>query len=302
MVRRTQTSPMKNGVRYTIAAAILAATFVWAYWPTLFALVSTWNRVPDYSHGFFVVPLALLILWMRWEQRPAMSKRLAWGGLTLIAASIAMRAFGALYFLDAADGWSILVWVGGAVWFLCGWPVFRWSLPSVVFLWFMVPLPFRLDTALSRPLQYAATHASCWILQCLGQPALAENNIILLGDMRLEVEQACSGLRIFVGIVALAFVYFVLVRRAWWEKAILVLGIVPVALAANVTRIVGTSLLFQRFGGADAHEIIHNVAGYVMIPYAAALFALLLWYVGALVQTVSIVNVGDVVKRQRAEV
>jgi exosortase len=239
---------------------------------------------------------------MRRDQFPGLSARLAWSGLVLIAGSIAMRAFAAHYYLTAIEGWSILVWVGGVVWFLCGWQVFRWSLPSVLFLWFMVPLPFRLEHALSRPLQYAATHASCWILQCFGQPAIAENNIILLGDMTLEVEQACSGLRIFVGIVALAFVYFVLVRRAWWEKGILVLSIVPIALAANITRIVATALLFQRFGGSEAHDLIHNVAGYVMIPYAALLFAAVLWYVGALVQTASVVDVGNVAKRLRAEI
>ena len=91
----------------------------------------------------------------------------------------------------------------------------------------MVPLPFRLEHALSRPLQHAATRISCWILQCLGQPALSEGNIIFLGDQRLEVAQACSGLRIFVGIVALAFVFVVLVRRTWWEKTLLVVCIVP---------------------------------------------------------------------------
>ena len=153
------------------------------------------------------------------------------------------------------DGWSILLWVGGAVWFLCGWRVFRWSLPSVVFLWFMVPLPFRLEHALSRPLQHAATSISCWILQCLGQPALSEGNIILLGNQQLDVEQACSGLRIFVGIVALAFVFVVLVRRTWWEKRYWWPSILPITLAANVTRIVVTGLLFQWIDGESAHQL-----------------------------------------------
>ena len=99
-----------------------------------------------------------------------------------------------------------------------------WSLPSIAFLWFMVPLPFRVERWLSLPLQGAATKLSCWILQALGQPALAEGHVILLGDNRLEVEQACSGLRIFVGIVALAFAYAILMRRQWWEKALLLLS------------------------------------------------------------------------------
>jgi exosortase len=284
------------------AGAVLGGAFAWAYWPTLAVLASTWNRVPDYSHGFLVVPLAALMLWARRGQYPGASGRLAWGGLGLVAFSILVRVFGAWYYLDAVDGWSILAWVGGVVWFLGGWAVFRWSLPSVVFLFFMVPLPFRMEHALSRPLQQAATRISCFVLQSLGQPALAEGNVILLGDLRMEVEQACSGLRIFLGIVALAFVYVVLVRRAWWEKGLLLASIVPVALAANVTRIVATSLLIQRFPGTHAHELIHQYVGYLMIPYAAGLFALVLWYIGRLVRSVDVADVGDMARRRRAEV
>jgi len=291
----------KNSLWITAAAAMLAVTFVWAYWPALVGLVHAWNTVPDYSHGFFVVPVAVFILWARRERFPGVSGRLAWLGLGLVALSLAVRMLGVRFYLDAVEGWSILLWAGGAAWFLCGWRVFRWSLPSVVFLWFMVPLPFRLEHALSRPLQHAATRISCWILQCLGQPALSEGNIILLGDARLEVAQACSGLRIFVGIVALAFVFVVLVRRTWWEKALLVVCILPITLAANVTRIVATGLLLQWVDGENAHQIIHNWAGYVMVPYAAVLFGLAVLYLGKLVQRVDMVDAGDV-SRHLAEV
>jgi exosortase len=209
---------------------------------------------------------------------------------------VAMRMLGARFYLDAMEGWSILLWVGGVVWFLCGWRVFRWSLPSIVFLWFMVPLPFRLEHALSRPLQHASTVISCWILQCLGQPALSEGNIILLGDSRLEVAQACSGLRIFVGIVALAFVFVVLVRRTWWERALVAACVVPVALAANVTRIVVTGVLLQWIDGESVHQIIHDWTGYLTMPYAFVSFVLLVWYLGKLVQKVEMVDAGDVAR------
>jgi exosortase len=279
-----------------VASPLLAAAFVWSYWPTLAGLVHAWDNVPDYSHGFFVAPLAIFILWARREQFPGVSGRLSWLGLGLIGLSVGVRMVGAHLYLDAMDGWSIPLWVGGAVWFLFGARVFWWSLPSVVFLWFMVPLPFRLEHGLSRPLQHVATTVSCWVLQCLGQPALSEANIIHLGEHPLEVAQACSGLRIFVGIVALAFIFLVLVRRTWWEKALLVLCIIPVTLVANATRIVVTGLLLQWTDGESAHALAHDWAGYVMIPYAAALFALAVWYLGRLVRTVEIVDAGDVAR------
>jgi exosortase len=291
----------KNEQWIAVAAVVLAGAFGWAYWRTLGGLVHKWNTVPDYSHGYFVVPAAIFILWARRDMCPGKSDRLAWAGLGLVAVSVAARILGARYYVDAVDGWSILLWVGGAVWFLFGWPVFRWCLPAVAFLWFMVPLPFRLEHALSRPLQQAATRISCWIFQCLGQPALAEGTTIYLSDRELQVSQACAGLRIFVGIVALAFIFVVLVRRTWWERALLALCVLPVALAANVTRIVVTGILFQ-WMDESAHVAIHDWAGYVMVPYAAALFALAAWYLSKLVQTVEIVDAGDMARRQISEV
>ena len=289
-----------NGVAL-VGGAILAAALVWAYWPTLAGLVGAWNREPDYSHGFFVVPAAVWFLWARRDRFPGIGGGVLdiVLGLGLIAASVAARAVGAHFYLDAIDGWSILLWVGGVVLLLAGRKVFWWSLPSIAFLWFMVPLPFRVERWLSLPLQGAATKLSCWVLQGLGQPALAEGHTIFLGNNHLEVEQACSGLRIFVGIVALAFVYAILVRRSWWEKAILLLSALPIALIANSARIVATGLLYQWVSGEAARKFSHNAAGYVMPVFAAVLFGLVLWYLSRLFKETETVGVGDVIRRGR---
>lgn len=291
----------KERAAFLIAGGVLlGVVFAWAYWPTLVDLVSTWDREPDYSHGYFVVPLAVYFLWARRERFPGIADGWAWPGLILITLSIAVRFLGGRFYVDAVDGWSILFWVAGVIWLLGGWRVLWWGLPSVAFLWFMVPLPWKVERWLSLPLQRVATKISCWVLQGLGQPALAEGNTILLGEDRLEVEDACSGLRIFVGIVALAFAYIILVRRPWWEKVLLLVSVVPIALIANSTRIVVTGLLGQYVSGAAAQEFTHNVAGWVMIPFAAGLFALVLWYLSKLMREVELVDVGTVVRQEGA--
>ncbi len=307
-----------------IGVAVLAAAFFWAYWPTLVGLVKVWDSEPDYSHGFFVAPLAIWFLWARRDRFPHKAATVgraseggatdgrgfigatndcgfAWAilaGLGLIAFSAAVRAFGAHYYLEPIDGWSILPWVGGVVLLLAGWRVFSWSLPSIAFLWFMVPLPYRVENGLSLPLQGAATKLSCWTLQALGQPALAEAHVIFLGDHRLEVEQACSGLRIFMGIVALAFAFAVLSRHSWWEKSLLLLSALPIALVTNSVRIVATGLLYQYASSEAAKKFSHDAAGWVMIVVAAGLFGLVLWYLSRLVEEVEVVGVRDVIRRE----
>ncbi len=289
-----------NEQRLKLAAVcgLLGATFLWSYWSTLAVLVDIWNRVPDYSHGFLVAPLALLFLWARRDRMPAVAAGLAWPGLVLVALSAAMRLAGAWYYFEWLDGWSILLWVAGVIWLFLGRAFVWWTLPSVIFLLFMVRLPFKVELALSLPLQTVATHLSCWALQILGQPALAEGHTIHLGEHALEVEQACSGLRIFMGIAALAYAYVVIVRRSWWEKAILLASVVPIALIANATRVVATGLLYQYVSGEAGQKFSHDAAGWIMIPYAAGLFALVLWYLGKLVPELKPVDVAEIVRRE----
>ncbi len=294
------TSGKETWASLAVGTVVLGTFFLWAYWPTLLALISKWENEPDYSHGYFVVPLALYFLWARRDRFPGAPRGLAWPGLSLIVLGIAIRVWSGLYYLEAIDAWSIPFWVAGVVWLFGGWKIFCWSLPSIGFLWFMLPLPWRIERWLSLPLQRIATYISSWSLQALGQPAIAEGNTILLGENSLEIAEACSGLRIFMGIVALAFAYVILARRAWWENVILLVAVIPIALIANSTRIVCTGLLYQYVSGEAAHKFTHDVAGWVMIPFAALLFAMTLWYLGKLVREVEMVDVSAVVRRERA--
>jgi exosortase len=281
-----------------LGGAIVAGFFIWAYWTTIAGLAGEWDRQPDYSHGYLVVPAALFFLWARRERFPGFKSTLSWPGLVLIAISIAMRYYSARFYFEAIDGWSIMIWAAGVVWLLCGWKVLCWSLPSIAFLFFMVPLPFRVERWMSLPLQGAATKLSCWGLQLLGQPALAQGHTILLGDFTLEVEQACSGLRIFVGIVALAFAYMAVAPRAWLEKAVILLCIVPIALISNASRIITTGLLYQLASADAAKQFSHDAAGWMMIVLSAGLFGLLLLYVKRLVREVELVDVGAIVRKE----
>jgi exosortase len=233
---------------------------------------------------------------MRRDLAPPWTGRIAWPGLSLIALSIVIRAVGAWAYFDALDGWSIPIWIAGVVWLFFGWKIFAWSAPVIAFLWFMVPLPFRIEQGLSYPLQRLATKISTFVLQCLGQPALSEGNTILLGDAQLNVEQACSGMRIFLGIAALAFAYMIVVRRSWWERVLLLLAALPIALIANSSRIVVTGLLYQMVSGEAARHFSHDLAGWVMIPFAALLFALVLGYLRWLIRDVSVVDAGALLR------
>lgn len=282
--------------RLAVGGVVLIAG-AWAYYPTLVEMVTAWEREPDYSHGFLVLPMALLFLWLKRASFPGFGAS-SWliGGL-LVLASLGVRLFAGAFFYEAIDGWSMVLWLAGCVALLFGTGVLRWSGPSIAFLIFMVPLPFRLEGMLSLPLQRIATKLSCWGLQILGQPAIAEGNTILVGDNHLEIAQACSGLRLFVSILALAFVYLMLVRRAWWEKLLLLASVIPIAIIANSTRIIATGLLYE-FASSDATKhFSHDFSGWAMIPLAAVLFWIVLWYLGKLFREQEQLDIGNLIRR-----
>lgn len=265
-----------------LTALALATVGVWSYASTCTNLIATWNREPDYSHGFLVLPVALVMLWLRRDSYSSQSDVWVWPGILLIALSALMRWLAVSFFIDSLDSWSIPIWVAGVCWICGGWPLVRFCLPATAFLFFMCPLPWKAETLLSLPLQAVVTDMSCWLLQVLGQPAVAQGHTILLQDLTLEVEQACSGLRTLVGILALAGACLGLLRQSTWHRVLMVAGVVPIALITNALRITATGLLHQAVSSEAAHSFSHDLAGWLMIPTAACFFAILSCYLNCL--------------------
>jgi exosortase len=157
----------------------------------------------------------------------------------------------------------------------------------------MIPIPFRAERLLSHPLQAVATRVSCWILQVLGQPAISEGNVVYINDVQLNVIEACSGLRIFMSIIALTFAYVAVTARPWWTKLVISLSVLPVALLVNASRIALTGLLYRYVSGSAAREFSHDLAGWLMLPVAAVFLALAAWYTDRLIIRAETVSTRD---------
>jgi exosortase len=138
----------------------------------------------------------------------------------------------------------------------------------------MVPLPFRIDTALAQPLRRFATAASAYLLQTLGLPAFAEGNVIVVEDLRLGVVNACSGLGMLMTFFALATAVAVLIDRPLSDRFVLIASAAPIAILANIVRITATALAHRAWGPDAAHLVLHDLAGWLMMPLALGILAL----------------------------
>ncbi|WP_419194229.1 exosortase/archaeosortase family protein [Novipirellula herctigrandis] len=259
------------------ASLVFAVAVLYAYWPTLLWMEDAWRVEPDYSHGYLVIPLAGLLLWHRRESLPGCRGRISIMGLSLIGLAIVMRWLSRFIYADFLDAWSILPLVAGTIWFLLGPRMMRWSLPAILFLFFMVPMPYQAESLLSWKLQGVATQLSTVMLRVLGQPAVSDAHIVWVNDQRLVIEEACSGLRIFIGVAALAFFWAAMASRSWIDRVIVIVAAIPLAIFVNALRITTVGVFYQLADSPHARNFIHDVTGLLMIPLAFVL----LWLVKA---------------------
>ena len=194
-----------------------------------------------------------------------------------MALGVILRLGGAYFYYDWFDFFSVIPVLAGICLLLAGWHALAWSWPAIVFLVFMIPMPFRLETAMAQPLQQIATRLSTYALQTLGLPALAEGHTIHLEEFRIGVVEACSGLRMLMVFFALATGVAIVIDRPLWERVVLLASAIPIALVSNVVRITITGALYGMGMGSAADIFFHDVAGWFMMPLALGLLGLELW-------------------------
>jgi exosortase len=264
------------------AGSLLVGGLFWSLWPALASMANRWSNDPRYAHGYLVPMFSLALLWMRRARlnggKPSGS---SWG-LALVGLGAALQLAGGYFCQGTVQGLAVLPYLGGIALLVGGRPVLEWAWPAIAFLAFMIPLPWRVENALGPPLQFIATAVSTYLLQFLGFMAFAEGYVIHLNDARIGVVEACSGLSMLITFVALSTGTALVVKRPLLDRVVLVASSIPVALLANVARITLTGVLHECVGGQVASRFYHDLAGWLMIPFAVALYWCEIWVLSRL--------------------
>jgi exosortase len=239
----------------------LAAATLLVYWSVIEGLVHQWASDDSYSHGFLIAPLAIYFAWRRRDDLISTPRFPSAFGVAVAAAAMCLWAAGtaaAELFVTRA---SLVLFVAGCVLFLYGWAWLRLLAFPIAFLLLMIPLPAIVFNQIALPLQLLASQIGEATLRAGGVPVLRDGNVLELVGLRLEVAEACSGIRSIMALLTFALVVGHLGRCSAMRLAGLALATVPIAIAANAARVVATGFAANVWGPVVAQGLLHTAAG-----------------------------------------
>ncbi len=253
-------------------AAAIALAWLAVYYDVIRRLVDDWRVDENYSHGFLIPVISGYAIWAERERifsTPTDPRLLP--GAALMALAVLMLFAGVLGAELYITRLSLVLSLAGLAVYFGGWLWLRRLLFPIGLLFFALPIPNIVFNQIAFPLQLIASDYATRLIKLFGIPALREGNVIELAQMKLQVVEACSGIRSLVSLAALAVVYVYFTETRWWRRIALVVAVVPIAIVANALRVAGTGVLAHYRGAQAAEGFLHNFSGLMVFLFAVLL-------------------------------
>ena len=253
----------------TVSLLLFALLFRPAYEQLLFEW--TWD---DYNFCYFVPLIVGYLVWERRGELRATPASTSWAPLAPLCLGITLYflgEFGGEYYVMFIGSWLVLV---GFLWFHLGWGrLLRVGFP-VLFLISMFPFPAFINNNLTLKLKLISSQLGVFLMQGYGLSAYREGNVIDLGFTKLQVVDACSGLRYFFPLIILSLLLAYYYRGKWWQRALLVLSSIPISVVTNGMRIASVGILYQYLGPMVAEGFFHDFSGWFIFMVSLGLLVL----------------------------
>jgi exosortase D (VPLPA-CTERM-specific) len=263
-------------LRIAVAAAALVLLF-FAFGGPLLELVRRWNQQEEYSHGYLIPVVAAWLLYMRRGALRANIATPSYVGLGLIVLAIAMNVVGTLSAIFILSQVGFVLSLFGLALAIGGFPLLRAAFIPIAYLLFAIPLPYFIDAALTLKLQLISSELGVFFIRLFGIPVYLDGNIIDMGIYKLQVVEACSGLRYLYPLFSLSFLAAYLFRAPLWQRAVVFLSSIPIAIGMNGLRIGLVGYLVNGWGTRMAEGALHLFEGWVVFLACSAILAAEMW-------------------------
>ena len=267
--------PIKPHIVFQIVLVLTSFFFMYAHAVT--TLVSDWSNDPNFSHGFFIVPMALYMVWVKKEKLATMKLAPSNHGLFIIFIGMMIHLAGHTGAERFLMRFSMIITLGGILVFFLGWAFLRALTIPVIFLILMIPIPAIIWNKLAFPLQLLAAQLSAGLIQFIQIPVFREGNILQLANTSLEVVDACSGLRSLTALISLTGLFAYISPLTTLKKWVLFFSAIPIAVAVNVFRLTFTAAMAFWISPDMAHGFLHDISGMFIFVGALALVYLVFY-------------------------
>jgi exosortase len=292
-------------IRLLWKPAVIVAAIAFLYLQVLLKLGNDWWSDENYSHGLLVPFIIGFILWTergRLEGAARSGRPLMWLGIAAILLALLALWAGTAGAELYVQRMSLVLLAAGVVLYFWGLKLLRLTAVSFVLLVLAIPIPAIIFNQIAFPLQLFASRCAVWTMRAFDIPVLRQGNVIELLPLgaretkKLEVVEACSGIRSLMTLITLAvvFAYFTKPKSndkgdgggnafgfikhwSFWRSAIIVSSAVPIAILTNAARVSGTGILAHYYGMEVADGFFHSFSGWVVYVVAFLLLFAVGW-------------------------
>lgn len=254
----------RNGTSLWLLLLASVALLGFVYFDGLRFMVEMWGKREEYGHGFLIPFVSLFFIWQKKNELSRLPFSGSSIGVLILLLGIVLFFLGELSTLYTIIQYSFLVALFGLVLAWQGWRGVRIIWAPLLLLFFMVPLPEFLYQGLSAQLQLISSELGVWAIRLFGISVYLEGNIIDLGGYKLQVVEACSGLRYLFPLTTLGFMMAYIYQGAFWKRAVIFLSTIPITVLMNSFRIGAIGVMVEYWGQSMAEGFLHDFEGWII--------------------------------------
>ena len=260
-----------NTTRIGILVVVAVGFAIFAFDGSLFILVRRWIVEEEYSHGFLIPAVSGWLLWMRREALQESVSCPSWAGPVVILLAVSMHIVGVYSSIFILSQLGFILLLYGLVLAAGGSSLFKLTFVPIAFLFFAIPLPYFIESKLTLQLQLISSQLGVDIIQLFQIPVYLEGNIIDLGYYKLQVVEACSGLRYMFPLLSLSFLGAYLFQAPLWQRGLVFLSGVPITIFMNGFRIGLVGVTVNYWGAKMADGVLHFFEGWIIFIACAGI-------------------------------
>ena len=233
------------------------------------SLIESW-QTPEYGHSLLIPPISGLIAWHALAHSRPTIKPTWWGCFALFISGFFLLV-GELAAFEAVTEYGFILSLIGLSLTFFGRRATRKMFPAFIYLMFAIPLPHLVYSNLSQELQLLSSSIGVLVLDIAGIPVFQEGNIIDLGGFKLQVVEACSGLRYLFPLMSFGFLIAYALKDSFWKRAVVFFSTIPITIIMNSLRIALIGVTVALWGPRMAEDLIHEMEGLVVFAICVVL-------------------------------